>query len=240
VSVASEHTTNGARETFEVMMTMRAMRRLRPDPVPDELLSRLVELAGVAPSAGNAQAYEFIVVTDRQKMASLAVLWRRCVDVYTSLADCREPQPNVDRAAQARVRAAVAYQRDHFHETPALIVPCYLLDSPGSGLAELRALAPLGVTNLARLVASQKRLNTLTEAASVYLGVQNLLLGARALGLAANITMWHLLIEHEWKAALNVPHDVHTFAVVPIGWPLGRFGAVQRRPHEEAIHWQSW
>src|SRR3989440_13054140 len=61
---------------MEVMATMRAMRRLKPDPVPDELLEQLVEAATWAPSGGNIQAYSFVVVTDRDQMARLAELWR--------------------------------------------------------------------------------------------------------------------------------------------------------------------
>src|SRR5919204_4595684 len=67
---------------LEVMATMRAMRRLRPDPVPDELLERLVDAATWAPSGGNAQAYSFVVVTDRGQMARLAELWRVVCDFY--------------------------------------------------------------------------------------------------------------------------------------------------------------
>src|SRR4051794_38912116 len=67
---------------FEVMRTMRAMRRLKPDPVPDELLEKLVEAATWAPSGSNQQAYEFVVVTDREVMKRLAVLWERSVEAY--------------------------------------------------------------------------------------------------------------------------------------------------------------
>jgi len=80
----------------------------------------------------------------------------------------------------------------------------------------------------------------LTEAASAYPGVQNLLLAARTLGLAANITMWHLLLEDEWNAALGIPGGVRSFAVIPIGWPMGRFGPVRRRPTEEMLHRDRW
>ena len=67
---------------LEVMATMRAMRRLKPDPVPDELLDELVEAATWAPSGGNLQAYSFVVVTDRGQMARLAELWRVICDWY--------------------------------------------------------------------------------------------------------------------------------------------------------------
>jgi nitroreductase len=80
----------------------------------------------------------------------------------------------------------------------------------------------------------------LTEAASIYPGVQNLLLAARALGLGANITTWHMFLEHEWKRVLGLPKAWNTYAVIPVGWPRGRFGPVTRRPASEAIHWDRW
>jgi len=91
-----------------------------------------------------------------------------------------------------------------------------------------------------RLVARGPRINVLSEASSVYPGVQNLLLAARALGLGAVITIWHLLLEREWKRELGIPRDVSTLAVIPVGWPLGRFGPVTRRPVGEVIHRDRW
>src|SRR5256885_16597694 len=67
---------------LEVMATMRAMRRLKPDPVPDEMLEQLVEAATWAPSGGNIQAFSFVVVTDRGQMAKLAELWNVVCDFY--------------------------------------------------------------------------------------------------------------------------------------------------------------
>src|SRR3954451_4462355 len=105
-----------AEALFAVMSTMRAMRRLKPDPVPDELLVQLVEAATWGPSGSNLQSYEFVVVTDRDVMARLAVLWARSVDAYLGSVGQVTPL-----AGNARVRPAIEYQRDHFHETPALI-----------------------------------------------------------------------------------------------------------------------
>src|SRR3982751_3410359 len=67
---------------LEVMATMRAMRRLKPDPVPDELLEKLVEAATWAPSGSNSQGYEYVVVSDRALMRRLAELWNRSVEAY--------------------------------------------------------------------------------------------------------------------------------------------------------------
>ncbi|HEX4356559.1 MAG TPA: nitroreductase family protein [Pseudonocardia sp.] len=71
-------------------------------------------------------------------------------------------------------------------------------------------------------------------AASMYPSVQNILLTARALGLGATLTTWHLVLESEFKAVLGIPRSVHTFAVVPVGWPRGRFAPA------EVIHRDGW
>jgi nitroreductase len=219
---------------FEVMATMRAMRRLKPDPVPDELLGQLIQAATWAPSGSNLQGYEFVLVTDRGVMGRLAQLWSRSVDAYLSSVG------NVTPAAQDEgVRRAVLYQRDHFHETPALIVACYRGSrfDPGTARRLLNSFRP---REAVRLAARAPRINVLGEASSVYPGVQNILLAARTLGLGAVITIWHLMLEHEWKQELGIPKDVNTFAVIPVGWPRGRLGPVKRRPAAEVIHRDSW
>ena len=213
---------------------MRAMRRLKPDPVPDELLEKLVQAATWAPSGSNLQGYEYVVVTDRAVMSHLAGLWKRSVDAY--LASVGQVTP---AAQDERVRQAVLYQRDHFHETPALIVACYRSGRTDPGTAR-RLLTSLPPQDSFRLALRSPRLTALTDASSVYPGVQNLLLAARALGLGAVMTVWHLVLEHEWKDTLGIPKGVNTFAVVPVGWPRGRFGPVTRRPAAEVIHRNGW
>lgn len=221
-----------------VMATMRAMRRLKPDPVPEELLVKLVEAATWGPSGSNSQGYQFVVVTDRAKMAELAVLWRRCVDAYLGSIGRRVPA-SMDAAAYERMKDALLYQRDHFDETPALVVPCYSFPVSVDPAA-LKGLATLGPVASLRLAGRTPRFASLGAASSIYPGIQNLLLAARAHGLAATLTIWHLMLEHEWKQALGIPRSVDTFAVIPIGWPLGRFGPVRRKPAHEVIHWDGW
>jgi nitroreductase len=234
--MTAEHTVAVGEDApiFEVMSTMRAMRRLKPDPVPDELLEKLVQAATWGPSGSNLQSYEFVVVTDRQVMARLAKLWHRSVDAYLKSIGRVTPA-----ASDERVRKALLYQRDHFHETPALLVACYRKSRLDAGTTR-RLLGALSPAESVRLAARAARVNALGEASSVYPGVQNLLLAARALGLGAVITAWHLMLEHEWKRELGIPGDVNTFAVIPVGWPLGRFGPVRRRPPAEVIHRDRW
>ncbi|WP_338702834.1 nitroreductase family protein [Streptomyces sp. Q6] len=225
---------------FATMSTMRAMRRLRPDPVPDELLDQLVQSAVWGPSGGNMQRYEYVVVTDRAVMAELAPLWRRCVDAYLATTGKYAPE-GMDEAAYGRMVAAIEYQRDHFADTPALVIPCYQFPPPrieAEGLAA--SAAALGPEATATMAGTQERFMALAEGSCVYPGVQNLLLAARGLGLAANITIWHLMLEEEWKAALGIPADMRTFAAIPVGWPLGRFGPVRRRTVAEVVHRDRW
>ncbi|WP_395575682.1 nitroreductase family protein [Streptomyces sp. BK79] len=225
---------------FATMSTMRAMRRLKPDPVPEELLERLIQAAVWGPSGGNMQCYEYVLVTDPALMARLAPLWQRCVDAYLATTGKHAPE-GMDAGAYERMVDAIRYQRDHFAETPALVVPCYRFPEPRvdeAGLREsARALGPEATERMAR---TQERFMALAEGSCVYPGVQNLLLAARGLGLAANLTIWHLMLEEEWKEALGIPEDMRTFAVVPVGWPRGSFGPVRRRPVADVVHRNGW
>jgi nitroreductase len=229
---------------LEVMSTMRAMRRLKPDPVPQELLEKLVEAATWAPSGGNLQAYSYVVVTDRAQMARLAELWRVCCDFYLASFATAAP-PHMGEERYERLRAALRFQRDHFAETPAVIVACYDL---GAWTRQLRAqwrrfvsaAGELGPRRVAALAANGRAFRDRSEAASVYPGVENLLLAARALGLGATLTTWHLALEREFKEVLGIPRRVKTFALIPVGWPRGRFGLVVRHPVAEVVHRDRW
>ena len=223
---------------MEVMATMRAMRRLKPDPVPDELLDKLVEAATWAPSASNAQAYHWVVVTDRAQMARLAEAWRECVDEYLALMGTDTPARTAGAEAAAKLREALLYQRDHFAETPAVFVACY--KGRQLGPRDPRRLLKIGPRRMVALARGGMRAGTLAEAASVYPAVQNLLLAARAHGLGANITSWHLMREDRFKEILGIPGNVGTYAVIPVGWPQGRFGPVRRRPVAEVTHRDRW
>ncbi|GGZ49177.1 MULTISPECIES: nitroreductase family protein [Streptomyces] len=239
-TVQADPSALGGPALFDTMSTMRAMRRLKPDPVPEELVEQLIQAAVWGPSGGNMQCYEYVVVTDRQVMARLAPLWKRCVDAYLATTGKYAPE-GMDEVAYGRMVAAIEYQRDHFADTPVLIVPCYRFPEPRldeEGLAaSARALGPAGTEHMMN---TQTRFQALAEGSCVYPGVQNLLLAARGLGLAANITIWHLMLEQEWKKELGIPEDMATFAAVPVGWPAGNFGPVRRRPVADVIHRDRW
>ena len=75
---------------------------------------------------------------------------------------------------------------------------------------------------------------------SVFGCVQNLCLAARALGLGTTLTTVHRMREGEVKAVLQVPDDVTTWALIPVGYPLGSWADAKRRPVGEVTYWDTW
>ena len=226
------------------MATMRAMRRLRPDPVPEALIDELIDAAMLAPTGGHQQGEVFVVVTDRARMARLAVLWREAAEIYEGWLAKADPR-NTSDPKNIRVWDAIRYQRDHFAETPVVIVACYdqrdYINRAKSQRRDLAAiLRRLGLRRSIGFVRNLGSADIRSEAGSIYPAVQNLLLAARARGLAANLTTWHFFVEAELKAALGIPKDVRTYAVIPIGWPMGNFGPVSRRPISEVVRREHW
>jgi len=228
-----------------VMATMRAMRRLRAEPVPDDLVRELIEAAMCAPSAGHQQGQVFIVVTDRARIARLATVWRTVVDMYEGWMGKADPRYGIEPLI-IRTWDAVHYQRDHFHETPVVVVACYdqrayirgVKRRIGDLVTALRMAGPRRATRM--LLGGLSAVELRSEAASIYPAVQNLLLAARARGLAATMTTWHLFAEADVKEILEIPNSVRTYALIPLGWPLGRFGPVTRRPPDEVIRRDHW
>lgn len=76
--------------------------------------------------------------------------------------------------------------------------------------------------------------------ASVFPGAQNLMLAARALGLGTTLTTIHRCNEDKVKQLLGIPEDVSTFCLIPIGYPLGKWGEAPRRPVRELAYWDAW
>ncbi len=226
-----------------VMASMRAMRRLRPEPVPDELLRQLVEAATWAGTGSYLQRYSFVVVTDRGQMTRLADTGRAVEQFY--LATFAAPPIGTTPEQYERVLDSVEYQTEHFAETPAVIVACYDY-GPLPGEVRRRMLrAPnafrrFGARRTLAMMRNQFAFSGRSEAASIYPAIQNLLLAARALGLGANLTTWHLLAEGEVKRILGIPRNVQTFGLIPIGWPVGTFGPVRRRPVDQVVHQDRW
>jgi nitroreductase len=227
---------------MEIMRTTRAMRHLSPQPVPAELLRAIIEAATWAPSGGNWQPANFVVVTDRARMAALASLWGRVIDDFRLLTASAGIASGADASHRATA-GSIDYMRAHFAETPALIVICEdprALGITRGSLSIMWALIRSGGLRRAFRMAAARPHFARSEGASYYPAAENLLLAARAHGLAACFTSWHLLAEEEFKRVIGIPRAIRTWAIIPVGYPLKRFGPVNRRPVEEVIHWDGW
>jgi nitroreductase len=202
------------RDIFYILQTMRAMRRLKTDPVPEEVIRKIVSAAVAAPNVGNRQNWRFIIVKDRGIKERVQHYYKRALDEFITPQYQQGPTPSgVTRQQYDRQLDAVTYLTDHFHDAPVWIVACLdKLDHP----------------------------ETIWSGASIYPAVQNILIAARTLGLGAVLTTRHTLYSAEVDAILGIPAGARSYAIIPIGYPLGRFGPVRRRPLKDVVYLDGW
>ena len=205
--------TTGSTDLFEIMHTTRSMRRLKTDPVPDDLIAKILEAGACAANGGNTQKWRFLVVKDPEIKKKVAVWYKKAFDEvvgprYASSA----PPPGSDSAKYKRQHSAVEYLTEHYHEAPVWIVAC-MEDGPNPGRS---------------------------AGASIYPAVQNMILAIRALGLGTTLTTRHLLHEKEAEAALGLPPGVHSYAILPVGYPMGKFGPVGRGRLGDIVYQDKW
>ncbi len=204
---------------FEILDTTRAMKRLKPDPVPLELLRKVLDAGTKAPSGVNTQPWEFLVVRDPGTKKWIQKRYLHFTkERFGALVDSLE---GVD-TSHARMLRTVTHLAEHLHEAPVLLFVCGHRDWPAAVPAEQRvgkAPAPYG---------------------SIYPCMQNILLACRAAALGASPTTIHHMFEEELAQYLGVPEDVAIVALLPIGYPQGSFGPVTRKPAEDLTHFDRW
>ena len=200
---------------FEVMYTCRAMRRIKPDPVPEELLLKLADAGNHGPTGSNVQNVRWVIVRDAERKRLLAEQNRKHLSAYLA-ADRVEELPHHPKAKRDRMREAVVWQMDHMHEIPALVVACL-------EFAEAQA-------DAARAGGG----------GYVWPAVQNVLLAARGLGLGAAPTTLGLRDRAAIREILGLPETVEAYCLIPVGYPMGNFGPVTRLPVADTVHWDRW
>jgi nitroreductase len=199
---------------FDVVTTQRAMRRLKPDAIPDDVVRRIMDAAICAPSGGNRQNWSFVVVRDPAKRARLGELYREAwgelmkVPYYASAS--KEPASS----PAGRMLASARHLGEHLGEAPVIVLACVALD-PG-----VKA--------------------SLTTGASIYPAVQNIMLAARALGIGSCITTIHRFRDAQVKELLGIPAEIETAALIHLGYPLGKFGRPPRLPLSEVAFADRW
>jgi nitroreductase len=217
---------------FEAIYTARALRRLKPDPVPETLITKILEAATMAPSGGNAQNWIFIVVRDEAQRRRLAAVYRKASDEVAAIYAARGRPPHLTDAQYKRLMDGGSYLWDHMGDAPVLLVPCLRKrDMPPRDALP----AAVAARYDAHLLHQDK-----IRGSSIYPAVQNVILACRALGLGTLITTNHILYEDEARGILGLPADVFTFALMPIGFPHGRYGPLARRPVSEVAFADRW
>ena len=194
---------------FEAIRSARAIRRLRSDPVPRELIRKVCEAGTFAPSGGNRQPWSFVAVTDPERRAFVAERYRRAFAAYIAPALEAAKDPAFSDAKRRNMNAAL-HLAEHMHEVP---VHLFVSGWQRRGEPQLQALFP---------------------------AVQNILLACRAVGLGASLTTVHRAFGAEIDAFLGLPEDRPTCALLPIGWPLGRYGRPPRRSVDECLFWEAY
>jgi len=199
------------------MMTQRAVRRVRPDPVDDVLVLKCIELALRAPTGNDGQMWEFIVVKDTGLKQKLGRRYRQAWKVQHDVVLRRAVKED---ESMARIARSIQWQVDHFAEIPVLVVACLRLGARDGKLPVIR-------------------MPHIAESAywgSIYPSVQNLLLAARAMGLGASLITLPLWNQASARRILGLPGALTPICIVPMGWPRGRYGPTTRKPVEQVVH----
>ena len=213
----SQKATENQMGVFDTMYNCRAMRRLNTKKVPEELLRELISAANQAPSGSNTQGARWIVVRDPQIKQRLADLNRKGVETYLApLIDNPGSLSHQSGDKRKRMVDAVVWQKEHMHEIPALIIACMDFGAPATNDMIARGNG------------------------SIWPGIQNLLLAARALELGAAPTTLALNDRKAVADVLNLTDSMAAYALIPVGYPLGTFGPVTRKPLAEILRFDRW
>jgi nitroreductase len=206
----------------EVLTTTRSVRK-RLDfsrPVEREVLQECLEIATQAPTGGNSQGWQFVVVTDAEKRQALGDIYRRGWEVYRG---SRVGTPRFDDSPRGqtlrRVVDSSEYLAEHIHEAPALVIPC--IRGRLDGKTSVEQAGTWG---------------------SIIPAAWSFMLAARARGLGTTWTTVHLFFEQDAAEALGIPYAKYTqAALIPVAYTIGTdFSPAPREPLDSVVHWNQW
>lgn len=196
---------------YELMNTQRAIRRFKPDAVPEAVIERLIFAATRAASGSNLQPWAFVIVTDERKRKTIAEALKSLFEARGALVD----PSTIEDPVRRRMMQGVVGLFSNFAQAPVTIIPC---------LVNATSPAPDG----------------LVAGSSIYPSVQNLLLAARAEGLGTVMTTPQAGIMDTLRSELGIPAEATPVAVIPLGYPAAPFGPVNRHPVATFMHWNGW
>lgn len=202
-------------DVFEALYTTRAMRRVKPDPIPEEVQKSILDAAIRAPSGGNSQNWRFLLIDDPEIKAQLGPLYRECMDLlwggfYKDRLDAMNANPDDPESIQWRkVYTSACWLAEHF-ETYPLMLMGFAQHDPSGG--------------------------------SIYPAIWNAMLAARAHGVGSSLTSAMLFKWAEIARILEIPEDEGwNFAgCIMMGYPTGRWGVAPRVPVHEVARRNQW
>ncbi len=207
-------------DLMDAIMTTRAIRRFADEAVTDEEIGECLKAAVQAPSGGNIQPWQFLVVRDPDIKRKIGEIYLRAWSRYRPAVQKLMPPPRSeeDAARFQRIVDSSQHLADHFGEAPALVA--FLMPDISMTLSD-----------------DQGPMDTGTPYASVFPAVQNFILAARSLGIGTTLTSVYRIYQDEVRALCSVPERYEIVAILPMGRPKGRFGVAPRRPAEAVTHW---
>ncbi|MEI2698708.1 MAG: nitroreductase family protein [Microthrixaceae bacterium] len=208
----------------ELLSTTRAVRR-RLDldrPVEPQLIDECLALAAQAPTGSNAQGWHFVVVTDADKRAALAELYRDGFQMFYGNRDAAEANIPTDDStyleSTKRVIDSAAYLAESMHRVPVMLIPC--LEMRTDGLDVMIQASMWG---------------------SLLPAVWSFMLAARERGLGTCWTTLHLVHEKQAAELLGIPDHVMQGALIPVAHTMGTdFRPAPRRDMGRIIHRDTW
>jgi nitroreductase len=203
-------------DLLEGIATARSIRRYLPDPVPEDVLAKILWAGTRAPSGTNRQPFRFIVLRDtdtaREIKSLMGAAFRRGWGHKSKAESWGKEGDTAGSTRRVRSMEAMQHFVDHFEEIPVVVLACF----------------------------ARYRDADHGEGGSVFPACQNILLAARALGYGACFSGWHRLVETELRERLGIPEHVVLSLTITIGKPAGHHGPLRRFPARELIYEDGW
>ena len=218
--------------TVDHLLTSTRTVRKRLDlerPVERDVILECLRLAVQAPTGSNLQSWRWVVVTDEDKRAAVADVYKRAIGPYNSFWD-KSIDPS-DSKLRKVVDSSIYLERI-LEQVPVHVVPCALgttaqsetfFENLGYGGESLRNLVASGFYG------------------SIWPAVWSFMLALRSRGLGSALTTMHLALEREMGELLGIPDTVTQVGLIPVAYFSGDdFRRAQRRPPEEITYWNGW
>ena len=210
-------------ELYDAMNSLRAIRRLRTDPIDAAILDRIYQAATWAPTGGNVQPWRLVAVTAAARKQALQELYApRWKDYSANYRGRLDGMGDEAKARAERTLDAGDHLAANLGQVPVIAVFCF---NP----------------SIMAITDSEQPRTTVVGGGSVYPAVQNLLLACRNEGVGCVLTTLLCMDEPAVKELLGMPEDWYTCAHVPMGYPVGGgYGPINRRPVAKMVYENTW